>query len=85
MQNSFKKMPICLGNYFKTFYFFSLHNWHIVEIEATGPTVHGNTFSVTTKRMNPADPSAVTGTATYKSFLSSLLKAKDQGPGVHLC
>merc|ERR1711884_19567 len=45
----------------------------------------GNKFSVNTVRRNPANPGAVTGSATYASFLSSLLRAGGRGPGVHLC
>uniref|UniRef100_S4RYR3 Aspartate dehydrogenase domain-containing protein n=1 Tax=Petromyzon marinus TaxID=7757 RepID=S4RYR3_PETMA len=49
----------------------SLPDWHIVEIEVRG--VGDPPFSVTTTRRNPALPGAVTGNATYASFLSSLL------------
>lgn len=64
----------------------NLRDWHIVEVEAFGPTMsNGNQFSVRTVRSNPADPGAVTGSATYHSFLSSILRAKGKGPGVHLC
>ena len=34
---------------------------------------------------NPADPGAVTGSATYASFVSSMLRAQGKGQGVHLC
>ena len=36
-------------------------------------------------RRNPASPGAVTGSATYASFLSSLLRVGGRGAGVHLC
>jgi len=36
-------------------------------------------------RYNPAGAGEVTGKATYASFYSSLLKAKNQGAGVHFC
>jgi hypothetical protein len=36
-------------------FLFSLTNWHIVEIEVTGP----NGFSTKTRRENPAAPGAV--------------------------
>lgn len=62
-----------------------LTDWHIVEIEVTGPERAGRRFKVTTTRNNPADPGAVTGTATYASFLSSMKRAGGQGLGVHLC
>lgn len=42
-------------------------------------------FKVTSIRDNPAASGAVTGQATYGSFLSSLLKAYGQGPGLHFC
>jgi len=62
-----------------------LTDWHIVEVEVEGPTIRGNKFQVKTVRMNPADPGVVTGSATYGSFLSSLLKVGGKGPGFHLC
>nr|XP_032815791.1 putative L-aspartate dehydrogenase [Petromyzon marinus] len=61
----------------------SLPDWHIVEIEVRG--VGDPPFSVTTTRRNPALPGAVTGNATYASFLSSLLGAKGHGGRVCLC
>ncbi|PIK62958.1 putative L-aspartate dehydrogenase-like [Apostichopus japonicus] len=65
----------------------SLTEWHHVEVEVIGPGDHeaGKAFSVNTLRKNPAKPGAVTGSATSVSFLSSLLRAHDMGPGVHLC
>ena len=64
----------------------NLPDWHIVEVEVFGPTnALGNTFAVKTVRSNPADPGAVTGSATYNSFLSSIIRAQGKGPGVHLC
>ena len=67
-------------------YYFSLTEWHIVEIELFGPMKpNGNRFSVKTVRSNPADPGVVTGSATYNSFLSSILRAHGKGAGVHLC
>ncbi|KAK4292971.1 hypothetical protein Pmani_034294 [Petrolisthes manimaculis] len=62
-----------------------LRDWHVVEVDVTGPVVAGRTFNVTTTRNNPADPGAVTGSATYASFLSSLVRSGGRGPGVHLC
>ena len=64
---------------------FSLRDWHYVEVEAIGPRKNGRDFSVETVRKNPADPGAVTGSATYASFLSSILLARGKGAGVHLC
>lgn len=61
---------------------------HIVEIEIEGPSEGKRpeeVFRVSTKRYNPAKTGAVTGSATYVSFLSSLLKAKGKGSGFHFC
>lgn len=64
----------------------NLPDWHIVEVEVFGPTNSlGNRFAVKTVRSNPADPGAVTGSATYNSFLSSIIRAQGKGSGVHLC
>ena len=62
-----------------------MRDWHIVEVTVTGPQVCGRDFEVQTIRKNPADPGAVTGSATYGSFLSSMVRAKGKGPGVHIC
>lgn len=54
----------------------SLLDWHVIEVEVTGPSqADGRTFTTKTIRKNPADPGAVTGTATFGSFFSSLLNA----------
>eukprot|EP00744_Colponema_vietnamica_P017588 GILI01024734.1.p1 GENE.GILI01024734.1~~GILI01024734.1.p1 ORF type:complete len:307 (-),score=89.08 GILI01024734.1:38-895(-) len=58
---------------------------HVIDIEVEGPTTDGQTFKVSTCRYNPAKPGAVTGSATYVSFASSLLEAHGRGSGVHLC
>ena len=64
----------------------SLKKWHVVEVDVTGnTTADGNTFSVKSVRKNPAAPGAVTGSATFHSFWNSLLLARRQGPGIHLC
>ena len=46
---------------------------HIVEIEVIGPGSENSQFSVKTLRSNPAKSEAVTGNATYASFLSSVI------------
>ena len=58
---------------------------HVIEIEVVGPG--DPAFKVTTTRFNPAKPGAVTGNATYKSFLSSMIVAgaAGLGNGLHLC
>lgn len=56
---------------------------HVIEISAVGP---GNpAFTVHTVRFNPAQPGAVTGNATYDSFVSSMCRARGQGAGLHFC
>lgn len=64
-----------------------LRDWHIVEVELWGPGDMNNdrAFHCKTVRRNPATFGAVTGSATYASFLSSMLGAHSKGPGVHLC
>ncbi|KAG9264261.1 putative L-aspartate dehydrogenase [Astyanax mexicanus] len=59
----------------------ALADYHLVEVEVTGP----DGFSVTTVRRNPAKIGAVTGSATYNSFWSSLLVCKGHGGRVYLC
>ncbi|XP_038059486.1 putative L-aspartate dehydrogenase [Patiria miniata] len=64
-----------------------LMDWHIVEVDVTGPgdVEAGKAFTVSTVRRNPAQVGKVTGSATYASFLSSMLGAHGRGSGVHLC
>ncbi|KAL9653925.1 hypothetical protein ABK040_014139 [Willaertia magna] len=52
---------------------------HVIEIELQG----NGGFSVYTNRFNPAKVGAVTGNATYNSFLSSLLCSGGRGKGLH--
>ncbi|KAF4116240.1 aspartate dehydrogenase domain-containing protein isoform X2 [Onychostoma macrolepis] len=59
----------------------ALSDYHIVEVEITGP----DGFTVKTVRQNPAKLGAVTGNATYNSFWSSLLVCKGHGGRVYLC
>uniref|UniRef100_A0AC35GF89 Aspartate dehydrogenase domain-containing protein n=1 Tax=Panagrolaimus sp. PS1159 TaxID=55785 RepID=A0AC35GF89_9BILA len=58
----------------------ALTNWHIVEIEVNGP----NGFSTKTRRENPAAPGAVTGSATYMSFLASIVQSFYKPPGISI-
>lgn len=59
---------------------------HIITIDVTSPAgADGQAFKVSTVRFNPAAAGAVTGNATYASFLSSLLLAYGRGDGVHFC
>ncbi|XP_067408349.1 aspartate dehydrogenase domain-containing protein [Emydura macquarii macquarii] len=64
-----------------------LPDWHVVEVEVTGPAgEHGDqAFTVTSSRRNPASPGAVTGAATFPSFWSSLLACQGHGGHVRLC
>ncbi|XP_067088390.1 aspartate dehydrogenase domain-containing protein [Osmerus mordax] len=59
----------------------ALSDYHVVEVEVIGL----NGFSVHTVRKNPAKLGAVTGTATFNSFWSSLLVCKGHGGQVYLC
>ena len=55
-------------------------------MEVEGPVgPGGQKFSVKTVRNNPAAVGAVTGSATYASFLSSLVRVGGKGPGFHIC
>ncbi|XP_032869728.1 putative L-aspartate dehydrogenase [Amblyraja radiata] len=65
----------------------SLSDWHVVEVEVRGPVdeASGHGFTVRTTRRNPATPGAVTGSATYASFWSSLLNCKGHGGKLFLC
>lgn len=58
---------------------------HVITIEVEGPSGAAGTFEVSTRRYNPAAVGAVTGNATYASFLSSLLATGGRGPGMHFC
>jgi aspartate dehydrogenase len=59
---------------------------HIITIDVTSPAgSDGQAFKVSTVRFNPAAAGAVTGNATYASFLSSLLLAHGRGGGIHFC
>jgi len=64
-----------------------LLDWHIVEVEVWGPgdIAGGTAFHVHTVRRNPSNLGRVTGSATYASFVSSMLRAHGKGSGVHLC
>jgi len=66
--------------------FSSIPDWHCIEVEVFGPQFeNGNQFTVKTVRENPAPKGAVTGSATFMSFLASITKAQGKGCGIHLC
>lgn len=60
---------------------------HVIIIEAAGaPNSNGECFKISTERYNPAAVGAVTGSATYSSFLSSVELAHSRtGGNIHLC
>lgn len=61
-------------------------NAHVISIDAKGkPLPDGNCLRVFAERTNPAAPGAVTGTATFNSFFSSLKEARGRGAGTFLC
>lgn len=47
-----------------------------MEVDVFGPGEEQNQFTVKTVRHNPAKSGAITGSATYASFLSSMLGKK---------
>ncbi|XP_076987128.1 aspartate dehydrogenase domain-containing protein isoform X2 [Tamandua tetradactyla] len=66
----------------------SLTDMHVVEVELKGPPgPTGRSFTVHTRRENPAEPGAVTGSATVTAFWRSLLGCCQfpSRPGIHLC
>ncbi|CAL1546682.1 unnamed protein product [Lymnaea stagnalis] len=62
-------------------------DWHVVEVELWGPgdITADKAFHCKTVKRNPATLGAVTGSATYASFLSSVIGAHGKGTGIHLC
>ena len=61
---------------------------HVITIDAQGKKKEGSSsppFRVFTERYNPAAPGAVTGSATYVSFLSSIVETGGKGRGVFMC
>ncbi|XP_027776232.1 aspartate dehydrogenase domain-containing protein [Marmota flaviventris] len=66
----------------------SLTDLHVVDVELKGPPgPSGRSFAVQTHRENPAEPGAVTGSATVTAFWRSLLGCCQlpSRPGIHLC
>uniref|UniRef100_A0A671E9T7 Aspartate dehydrogenase domain-containing protein n=2 Tax=Rhinolophus ferrumequinum TaxID=59479 RepID=A0A671E9T7_RHIFE len=66
----------------------SLTDMHVVDVELSGPPgPTGRSFAVHTHRENPAQPGAVTGSATVTAFWRSLLGCCQlpSRPGIHLC
>lgn len=65
----------------------NITDWHVVQIDVwgQGDIENGTAFHCQTIRKNPSKLGLVTGSATYASFLSSVLGAKGKGAGIHLC
>ncbi|XP_068958242.1 aspartate dehydrogenase domain-containing protein isoform X2 [Petaurus breviceps papuanus] len=67
----------------------SLVDRHVIDVELRGPAdPSGQSFCVRTRRENPAEPGAVTGSATLTTFWRSLLACSSRapsGPGIQLC
>nr|KAF6274952.1 hypothetical protein mMyoMyo1_010363 [Myotis myotis] len=66
----------------------SLTDMHVVDVELSGPPgPTGRSFAVHTHRENPAEPGAVTGSATVTAFWRSLLGCSQlpSRPGIHIC
>lgn len=63
----------------------SVADWHIVDVEVTAVAEGGRALTVTSSRRNPAEPGAVTGSATRHSFWSSVLACTGHGGCVKLC
>ena len=62
------------------------NNKSLIKVEVGGPVgPGGHNFQVKTVRSNPAGAGAVTGSATYASFLSSLVRVGGKGSGFHIC
>ena len=55
--------------------YYSLTNWHIVQVDVWGPgnIADDTAFHCQSVRRNPAQVGHVTGSATYASFLSSVV------------
>ena len=60
-------------------------NIHKVAISLKGPEEEGARFSLDFVKENPAKKGAVTGQATYDSFVFSLMAAGGRGSGIHFC
>ncbi|XP_007531354.3 aspartate dehydrogenase domain-containing protein [Erinaceus europaeus] len=66
----------------------SLGDLHVVDVELSGPPgPAGRSFAVSARRENPAQPGAVTGSATVSAFWRSLLGCCQlpSRPGIQLC
>ncbi|XP_045148552.1 putative L-aspartate dehydrogenase [Echinops telfairi] len=66
----------------------SLPDVHVVDVELSGPPgPSGRSFALRTHRENPAQPGAVTGSATVTAFWRSLLGCCQlpTKPGIYLC
>ena len=58
---------------------------HITEVSLFGSGSPDKRYSLELIRKSPAGAGAVTSSATFDSFLSSMLKAYGKGSGIHFC
>lgn len=59
---------------------------HVITVDARGhPRKNGTCFRAVSTRYNPAKHGAVTGSATYDTFISSMMRATGRGGGIHFC
>jgi len=60
-------------------------NHHITEVSLYGPGKEDERFSLDLIRKSPAGAGAVTSSATFDTFLMSMLQAVGKGQGLHFC
>jgi len=60
-------------------------NHHITEVSLYGPGSPEERFSLDLIRKSPAGAGAVTSSATFDTFLMSMLRAHGQKSGIHFC
>ena len=58
---------------------------HITEVSLFGPGEPNKRYSLELIRKSPAGAGAVTSSATFDTFLASMLKATGKGAGLHFC
>lgn len=58
---------------------------HITEVSLFGPGEPNTRYSLELIRKSPAGAGAVTSSATFDTFLASMIRATGQGTGLHFC
>lgn len=58
---------------------------HITEVSLYGAGEPNARYSLDLIRKSPAGAGAVTSSATFDTFLASMIRATGQGPGLHFC